>query len=436
MLCCYQPVLCHAALQEDCNRLRSLADEFQPEDPLAAGLIWLADTLSVALHSTRSCMQAWQQQQALAVSDGYSCLQQQHPKLQLLVQQLQQQLDVLVTASRSRTATPQQVLQAARDVLLICQLQQSQQQDDLSAAAAPAAPPKNTLQWHIQAFTDAHLEPASLSCMALQRVAVQLLLLCCRLARCHHPSSSTDIDEIGRQAAATARQLGLADAVAEMPYEAANLQGPIRQQLQLLPYAAAAVADADWLLLQCRQGAVAGPVAVLQAAEMQLHATGRAFLPASYLGLRFVDVLLAMKQSLFASISAAANSRSGSTAAQASGKPQVGTLEQLERSVAAHYLSSADAAAVQGLLQAFTELMQLDVSASPETALATSSGASELLDGFKSALNSCTEQLGQGRERLLPCCRMLSVRGELLQKEVLKAEVTLVGQAFAYQVRR
>jgi hypothetical protein len=178
------------------------------------------------------------------------------------------------------------VLQAARDVLLICQLQQSQQQDTLSTATAPpAAPLKNTLQWHIQAFTDAHLEPASLSCMALQRVAVQLLLLCCRLARCHHPSSSADIDEIGRQAAATARQLGLADAVAEMPHEAASLQGPIRQQLQLLPYAAAAVTDADWLLLQCRQGAVAGPVAVLQAAEMQLHATGRAFLPASYLGL-------------------------------------------------------------------------------------------------------------------------------------------------------
>jgi hypothetical protein len=367
-------------------------------------------------------MEAWQQQQAFAISKGYSCLQQNHPRLQLLVQDLQQQLDDLAAASRSRTASLQQVLAAARNALEMCQLQQPQQQDALlSSARAVPVLSQHSLQWHIQAFADAKLQPAAASCMALQRVAVQLLLLCCRLARCHHPSSSADVDEIARQAAATAKRLGLADAVDAMPHEAASLQAPIRQQLQLLPYAAASVADADWLLLQCRQGCVAGPVALLQAAEMQLHATGRAFLPASYLGLRFVDVLLAMKHSLFCS------SRAGAAEQQIE-------LLVMEPSVAAQCLSSADAAALQGLLCAFIELMQLDINMTPETGLAASSGASGLLDGFKSALNSCSEQLKQGRDKLQPCCSMLSERGELLQKEVLKAEVTLVDQAFTYQV--
>ncbi|WIA29986.1 hypothetical protein OEZ86_000084 [Tetradesmus obliquus] len=174
-----------------------------------------------------------------------------------------------------------------------------------------------------------------------------------------------------------------------------------------------------------------------QAAEMQLHATGRAFLPASYLGLRFVDVLLAMKQSLFVSMPAAATTSTGTAAAAAeSAQQEPGSpLQLLEQSVAAQCLNGADAAAVQGLLRAFTALMQLDVSASPETGLVASSGASELLDGFKLALSSCTEQMEQGRPKLQPCCRMLCGRGELLQKEVLKAEVTLVDQAFAYQVQ-
>eukprot|EP00775_Hariotina_reticulata_P003371 gene3371-3646_t len=77
----------------------------------------------------------------------------------------------------------------------------------------------------------------------------------------------------------------------------------------------------------------------------------------------------------------------------------------------------------------------LDVTVSPETALAVSSGASELLDDFKAALGSCTEQLLQGREVLEGCCRLLSDRGELLQKEVLKAEVALVGRGFKYQAQ-
>lgn len=432
-----QQLCLNILLQEDCDRLKGLADEFQAGDPFAGGLTWLADTVAAALSSTGSCIDEWQQHQALATSDSYSCLQQQHPKLQQLVHHLQQDLDALATASRSRTATAQQVLQAAHSVLLICQLQQPQQQAHLSAAAQAAAPlAKNSLQWHIQSFSTAGLEPAADSCMALQRVAVQLLLLCCRLARCHHPSSSADLDELGRKAAATARQLGLADALAAMPHEAASLQAPIRHQMQLLPYAAAAVTDPDWLLLQCRQGTVAGPVAMLQAAEMQLHATGRAFLPASYLGLRFVDVLLAMKQSLFVSMPAAATTSTGTAAAAAvSAQQEPGSpLQLLEQSVAAQCLNGADAAAVQGLLRAFTALMQLDVSASPETGLVASSGASELLDGFKLALSSCTEQMEQGRPKLQPCCRMLCGRGELLQKEVLKAEVTLVDQAFAYQV--
>lgn len=439
--------MCWMLLQDGCVQLRQLADEFKTGDALAAGLCWLADTMSVAINSTSSCLEVWSQHQAFNTSSSHTCLQQQQPKLEQEVHQLLSELEQLAASSKSRTATKEQVLRPALRVLAKCRIVQQQQQHE--QWQLPGAE-KDCLMWHIHVLTEAQLQPAALSCLALQRLSVQLLILCCRLARCHQPSGSAEVDDVSRRATAIARQLGLADAVAAMPYEAAQLQQPIKQLEQQLPYAAAAITNSSWLLLQCQQGAVAGPVALLQSCEMQLHATGRAFLPASYLGLRFVDCLMAVKESLFASAvpmppkgcraasynAAAAMQQDQQSDATHIGAPavEVNALLALQQSVAAQHLNSADAAALQHLLQSFMQLMQMDITVSPDTALAVSSGADELLDGFKSALSSCKEVLQQGRERLQPCCSRLSIRGELLQKEVLKAELALVGQAFTYQV--
>jgi hypothetical protein len=412
-------------VQETCCHLKTLADDFQPGDVLASSMCWLADTLQVALNSTHNCITAWPQHQAFEVSSDCSLLLQHHPNLQHVAHELQHQLGSLIAASNSRTATRQQVLEHSYAVLEICQLQQQQQQQEegdhfLSNLPAPG---QNTLQWHTQLLREAKLQPAVDSCIALQRTAVQLLLLCCRLTRCYQPAASAYMCAVEQPAAATARQLGLEEALAAMPHEAAELLQPIKMLQQQLPYAVAAVANRQWLQLQCRLNAVAGPVALLQAGDQQLFATGRAFLPASYLGLRFADCLVAMKESLF-------SSEQPAQALDAASSPS----RWLEGCVASRHLNAADVAVLQQLLNSFCSLMELDVMIPHEAALAVSSGADKLLDDFKAALGSCTEQLTRGRVGLEACCRLLSERGELLQKEVLKAEVSLVGRAFKYQV--
>lgn len=416
-------------LQDDCERLRQRAnEEFQPDDQLAAGLLWLSGTTCVTMRSLKSSLEVLPQHAAFVASPGYCSSQEQLMELQSLVHELVQQLNTAVTGSKARTSNHQQVLHAALVALDICLLQPQLDQ----AVYQP-----RRLQWHTHQLMQAQLEPAASNLITLQRVAVQLVLLCCRLARCNQPACSAELDATIRQATGIGRQLGLAQVIADMPHEAAELQQPIRQLQHQLRYAAAAAVDRDWLVLQCSQGAVAGPVTLLQACQLQLQATGRALLPASFLGLRFIDCMVGMRQSLFSSIqpglrATGASDSDAAFEAQLSG--DAGPLEILHNSVAARFLKTADVPVLRNLLQASCRLMHLDVSAAPETALVHSSGACALLDDFKHALSAAEETLSYGRPLLQSSCSRWGIRGELLQKEVLKAEVSLVRQAFRYQV--
>lgn len=432
MCCEFFPVADLSPLQAYCSQLQELAEEFVPGDALGEGLCWLSDTLRTAADSLISILEAWQLQAAFCASESYQVLTKQHPTLRATVLQLQLDIDELVQSCKSRSATHEQVLQPAMRVLTACNLQQQSEAGTTHQGQYAEHSSAGSLQCFTQTMAARELQPAVLNCVALQRLSVQLLILCCRLARCHQMAGFAALDEVAGCATAAATRLGLAEVVADMPYEAAEVLQQLKKLEQQLPHAATAVAGFGSLVLQCSVKAVAGPVALLQACDMQLHATGRAFLPASYLGLCFMDCLVAMKVGLFQAASEQLSQLKEGVYDVAEGYRD--PLLDLQASVAAQHLSNADAEALCGLLGSFRDLMQLDVTVSPETALVISTGASERLDDFKSALDDCVELLLQGRLQLQSCCQRLNSRGELLQKEVLKAEVTLVGQGFRYQV--
>ena len=259
---------------------------------------------------------------------------------------------------------------------------------------------------------------------------------------------AADLDGHITEATAVCRQLGLSGVVQKLPSEAAGLREYIKQRQSHVHYAVAAVANGDWLLLQCCQGAVAGPVALLQQCELELHYTSQAFLPASCLGLRVLDCMDALRFSLFAN--AAPASAEQSTAAPQGSSSSLSLPDtalaghggdlwvlagHLEESVAMAYLTDADVQALLQLVESVADLLKLDISAPVEAALAGVSDASDRLDRFKLALTGAAGQLQQGRvvlqtwvqDRLLP-------RGEQLQKEVLKSELALVGRVYEQDV--
>jgi len=282
-------------MQGDCNRLAQVADEFMPGDALAEGLVWLSKTLQLAFSSLSSCLEAQPQHQQFTASTSSSVLQQQLPALRLLVDSLVSDLQDLTSACLLKgsaafggASAMSGILQAARAVLRVCQVQPK------GTSAEPG-----TLQWHLQVLSAPGLQltPALCSVHTLMRLAVLLVLASCRLARTQALNVAA-VDGLMRQAGTFARKLGLAAAVADMPEKAADLRGYIAQQQLQLPFAAAAM-QADALVLQCALGFVAGRAAHIQVCSLQLSASCRMLLPASYLSLRVADVLNAWQDSLF-----------------------------------------------------------------------------------------------------------------------------------------
>jgi hypothetical protein len=409
-----QPLAICRRMLEDCRHLQDLADEFVPGATLAEGISWLSDAMKTAVTSISCCLQAVPAQQAFSNSPSSSALRQHLPALQLLGRTLQQNLQELITASLRRGVTLQQVQSAAAAVLRLCKV-----------CPKGHLPEPGSLQYFLQALDTPELEPAAAAVTSLLRLSVVVVLACCKLTRSQQ--SSGVLDEMARQATGTARQLGMEPALADMPSDAAGLGAYIKQQQRLLQYAAEQL-QAHWLLLQCSQGYVGGPLALLQESNLQLQASTRAFLPASYLSARFADVLEAMHVSLF---DAGDLMQAAGSVIADSGEPHTAVL--LQQSWAAQCLTGSDVSALLLLLQSFMQLAGLNITASAETAL-VDGDASLLLDTFKAATLQAVGLLKQGRDGLQSCCSRLSERSEFLQKEVLKSEISLIQSAYKQQL--
>lgn len=413
-----EPIAMCSRLLCECEHLQGLSQEFVPGGPVQQGLTWLEATLRTAIGSLSSCLQALPAQQQFSQSRSGSVLRQHAPALQLLSQALLQDLQQLTKASLAKGSSAAQVQQLAASVLRFCQL------------CPPGVSPKlGTLQHHLVALRAAGLGPAAAAVTSLLRLSVLLALASCRLTRCQQPLHSAGLDDVTRSATGLARQLGLDPALADMPADAAPLAAFIRQQQRYVPYVAEQL-DGRWLLLQSQQQYLGGPVALLQDGNLLLSASTRAFLPASWLSARFADVLDAMGTSLFEVAEQQVGDSSGTSI---SGTVASEADVQLQRSRAAQCLTASDVSALLQLLQSFMQLAQHDVSVSAETAL-LDGGASLLLDAFKAHTLVAVDVLKQGREELQPCCSRLSQRSELLQKEVLKAEVSLVQSTYRQQL--
>lgn len=101
-------------------------------------------------------------------------------------------------------------------------------------------------------------------------------------------------------------------------------------------------------------------------------------------------------------------------------------------STAAQHLAPSKVAVLLQLVQTFTQLAQHDVSTADDTALANT-GPSQLLDAFKAASRAAVDLLQHNRPALQASCSRLAERSELLQKEVLKAEISMIFQAYKQQ---